>query len=100
MGYEVALTPSARRDLRAIVRTSRRIRPSALRGLVSFASAATISRIEGSLNSGTTRPSRESREAFGVRSYRVIDRVDHGDRRIDVARFWHAARGTPKIEGI
>lgn len=29
-----------------------------------------------------------------VRSYRVIYGLDHGDCRVDVARFWHAARGT------
>ena len=34
-----------------------------------------------------------------VRSYRVIYRVDHGDCRVDVARFWHGERGTPEIEG-
>jgi plasmid stabilization system protein ParE len=31
-----------------------------------------------------------------VRSYRVVYRVDHGDCRIDVLRFWHGARGTPR----
>ena len=33
-----------------------------------------------------------------VRSYRVIYRLDHGDCRVDVARFWHGARGNPEIE--
>lgn len=33
-----------------------------------------------------------------VRPYRVIYRVDHGDCRVDVVRFWHAARGRPEIE--
>lgn len=33
-----------------------------------------------------------------VRSCRVIDRVDDGDcRRIEIARFWHCARGTPEV---
>ena len=35
-----------------------------------------------------------------VRSYGVIYRVDHADCRVDVARFWHGARGTPEIEDI
>jgi hypothetical protein len=25
-------------------------------------------------------------------------RVDHGDCRVDIARFWHGARGTPEID--
>lgn len=33
-----------------------------------------------------------------VRSYRVIYRLDHADCRVDVARFWHGARGRPGIE--
>ena len=35
-----------------------------------------------------------------VRSYRVIYRVDHADCRVDVIRFWHGARGTPKINDV
>ena len=30
-----------------------------------------------------------------VRSYRVVYRVREKERRGDVIRFWHAARGTP-----
>jgi toxin ParE1/3/4 len=32
-----------------------------------------------------------------VRSYRVIYRVDDNERRVDVVRFWHGARGTPEM---
>lgn len=32
-----------------------------------------------------------------VRSYRVIYRVNHADRRVDILRFWHAARGEPDV---
>ena len=31
------------------------------------------------------------------KAYRIIYRVDHGHRRVEVARFWHAARGTPEL---
>ncbi len=33
-----------------------------------------------------------------VKSYRVIYRVTHGQQRVEIIRFWHAARGTPKLE--
>jgi len=32
-----------------------------------------------------------------VRSYRVIYRVNHSTRQVDVLRFWHGARGTPEL---
>ena len=35
-----------------------------------------------------------------VCSYRVIYRVDRADCRVDVARFWHGARGTPKMDEV
>lgn len=35
-----------------------------------------------------------------VRAYRVIYRVDHRDSRVDIARVWHGARGTPQLENV
>ena len=32
-----------------------------------------------------------------VRSYRVIYRVDHARHSVEVARFWHGARGMPDM---
>jgi len=29
------------------------------------------------------------------KSYRIVYRLKHQERRIEVARFWHGARGTP-----
>ncbi|MBV9658864.1 MAG: type II toxin-antitoxin system RelE/ParE family toxin [Verrucomicrobia bacterium] len=31
------------------------------------------------------------------RAYRIIYRVDHARRRVEVSRFWHASRGTPEL---
>jgi toxin ParE1/3/4 len=31
------------------------------------------------------------------RSYRIIYRLRQDERRIDIVRFWHAARGFPRI---
>jgi plasmid stabilization system protein ParE len=33
-----------------------------------------------------------------VRSYRVIYRLDPLDERVEIVRFWHAARGTPRMD--
>jgi plasmid stabilization system protein ParE len=32
-----------------------------------------------------------------VRSYRTVYRVNHEQRFVEIARVWHAARGTPKF---
>jgi plasmid stabilization system protein ParE len=32
-----------------------------------------------------------------VRSYRVVYRVQHSRGEVEIARFWHGARGTPKL---
>lgn len=34
------------------------------------------------------------------RSYRIIYRVNHADRSIEIVRLWHAARGFPHIPGM
>ncbi len=31
------------------------------------------------------------------KSYRIVYRVRHAQRTIEVARFWHGARGTPAV---
>jgi plasmid stabilization system protein ParE len=33
------------------------------------------------------------------RSYRIIYRLRREEQRIDIVRFWHAARGFPRIPG-
>ena len=32
-----------------------------------------------------------------VRSYRIVDRVNHEMELVEIARLWHAARGTPQL---
>lgn len=100
MGYQLAFSPSARRDLRDIVR------------YISLDSPERAVRFGQLLVSSTKRLGDYPElgrvvPEFGnpaireivVRSYRVIYRLDHEDCRVDVVRFWHAARGNPDIEG-
>jgi plasmid stabilization system protein ParE len=101
MGYQVALSPSARRDLRDIVRYISLDSPERAVILGQFLVSHT-KRLADFPEMGRVVP--EFSDPFlreiVVRSYRVIYRVDHGDCRVDVARFWHGARGTPDIRGI
>ena len=99
MGYQVALSPSARRDLRDIVRYISLDSPARAVGFgqLLLSSAKRLSEFP---EMGRVVPEfgDASIREIVVRSYRVIHRVDHGDCRVDIARFWHGARGTPDIE--
>jgi plasmid stabilization system protein ParE len=33
-----------------------------------------------------------------VRSYRVVYRLNHSERTVEVIRFWHAARDVPQLQ--
>ena len=99
MGYQVALSPSARRDLRDIVRYISFEAPERAVTFGQFLLSST-KRLTDFPLLGRVVPEfgDPSIREIVVRSYRVIYRVDHADCRVDVARFWHGARGTPEIE--
>ncbi len=99
MGYQVALSPSARRDLRNIVRYVADDSPDRALSFARFLVSST-KRLADFPEMGRTVPefADPSIREIVVRSYRVIYRVDHEDCRVDVARFWHGARGTPRID--
>lgn len=98
MGYQVALSPSARNDLRDIVRYISLDSPDRAVTFGFFLVSHTKSLSDfpklGRIVPEFNLP--ELREIV-VRSYRVIYRVDETKRRVDIVRFWHGARGTPVI---
>jgi addiction module RelE/StbE family toxin len=98
MDYQVALSPSARRDLRDIVRYISLDSPERAVHFGQFLVSSTKRLAEfpelGRIVPEFNHPS--IREII-VRSYRVIYRIDRVDCRVDVARFWHGARGTPDL---
>ena len=99
MGYQVALSPTARRDLRDIVRYISLDSPERAVTFGQFLVSST-KRLADFPEMGRVVPEFDNpsiREII-VRSYRVIYRLDHDDCRVDVARLWHGARGNPEIE--
>lgn len=98
MGYQVALSPSARRDLRDIVRYISLDSPERAVRFGQFL-VSSVKRLADFPEMGREVPEfgNPSLREIVVRSYRVIYRVDHGGCRVDVARFWHGARGTPEV---
>ena len=97
MGYQVALSPAARRDLRDIVRYISLDSPERAVRFGQFL-VGSVKRLADFPEMGRIVPEFDDpriREIV-VRSYRVIYRVDHAGCRVDIARFWHGARGTPE----
>lgn len=96
MDYQVSLTPLARHDLREIVRYIASDNPTRARTFSDFLVKST-ERLAEFPEIGRVVPEfgDDSLREIIVRSYRIIYRVDHGPRFVDVVRFWHAARGTP-----
>ena len=100
MDYQVVLSPSARRDLRDIARYISLDSPEKALSFGQFLVGKTKVLAQFP-EMGRVVPefaSPELREIV-VRSYRVIYRVSHAKHLVEVARFWHAARGVPQITG-
>ena len=98
MGYRIALAPSARGDLRDIVRYISLDSPDRAIAFGQFL-VGSIRRLGDFPEMGRIVPEFDDpaiREIV-VRTYRVIYRLDLGARRVEVIRFWHAARGKPDI---
>lgn len=98
MGYQVALSPTARHDLQDIVRY---ISVDAPERAVAFGQflLTQAKRLGSFPQMGRMVPEigePKIREIV-VRSYRVIYRIDDSDCRVEIVRFWHGARGTPNI---
>ncbi len=100
MGYQVSLTPSAAHDLQDIVRYISLDSPDRAVAFGQFLVSST-KRLADFPEMGRVVPEfwdPNIREIV-VRSYRVVYQVDHATRRVDIARFWHAARGIPGVGG-
>jgi addiction module RelE/StbE family toxin len=98
MGYRITLSPSARHDLRDIVRYISLDSPERAVTFGQFLITHT-KRLAEFPEMGRVVPefAIPTIREIVVRSYRVIYRVSHAEHRVDVIRFWHGARGTPEI---
>lgn len=98
MGYAVAFSPSARRDLSNIVRFIAMDAPERARAFGRLLLDRTR-RLGEFPELGRVVPEfqDESIRELIVGTYRIVYRVDVHERRIDVVRFWHAARGAPVV---
>ena len=98
MDYQVVLSPSARADLRDIVRYISFDAPDRALQFGLFlisrtrllADSPELGRIVPEIADPVIRE-------IIVASYRIVYRLDQAHRVIEVVRFWHAARGTPEF---
>ena len=98
MACKLIWSPSARDDLRDIVRfiaRDSRARAEAF----GFRMIQSVEGLQEFPEMGRVVPEYgmgEIRELI-IRSYRIVYRVDHSRRTVEIARVWHAARGTPEL---
>ena len=100
MGYEVVLSRIAEADLAEIFDYIARDNPNAAlrvaRELVSrtctIQEFPRIGRVVPEFQIETLRELVQG-------AYRIVYQLDDAKKRIAVARFWHAARGTPEVSG-
>lgn len=98
MGAKIIIAPSARTDLRAIVEFVALHDPVAAERL-GFALIARAESLAQFPQRGRVVPEYRDpllREVLHL-SYRVIYRLKDEDQTVEVVRFWHAARGFPRI---
>jgi plasmid stabilization system protein ParE len=97
MDYQVVLSASARRDIRDVVRyISADVPERALEFGRFLVSKTRILSQFPELGREVPEVGDPAVREIIVRSYRVIYRVRHRERKVEVIRFWHGARGGPK----
>ncbi|MEY2521018.1 MAG: toxin ParE1/3/4 [Verrucomicrobiota bacterium] len=98
MAYKLIWSPVSRDDLRDIVRFIARDNPQRAESFV-YQLMAQTDMLQEHPEIGRSVP--EHRNA-AIREiiftpYRVVYRVNHTRKLIEIARVWHAARGTPDV---
>ena len=98
MGWKIIIAPSADADLADIVRYVARHNPDAA-GRLGYDLITRAEKVAAFPEIGRMVPEFRNSNLREVvcRSYRVIYRIRHDEQRIDIVRFWHAARGFPHI---
>lgn len=99
MDYRVKLSRSARLDMQDIVRYISIDDPERALRFGKFLILHTKS-LGQFPERGRVVPEfgEESIREIIVRTYRIIYRLDHRQRVIEVIRFWHAGRGSPELD--
>ncbi|HKB65628.1 MAG TPA: type II toxin-antitoxin system RelE/ParE family toxin [Pyrinomonadaceae bacterium] len=98
MAYKLTWSPAARDDLLDIVTFISRDSPSRAETFA-YRLIAESDKLQNFSELGRIVPeySVPTIREIIVRSYRIVYRVDHQRKLLEIARVWHAARGTPEL---
>jgi len=98
MGWQVIIAPSARADLEDIVRYVARHNSDAAARL-GYELITRAENLTGFPEIGRVVPefSLPDLREIVSRPYRIIYRLRRAEQRIEIVRFWHGARGIPRI---
>jgi toxin ParE1/3/4 len=98
MAYKLIWSPASRDDLRDIVTFISRDSP--LRAeTFAYHLIAETDKLQNFSEIGRVVPeySVPTIREIIVRSFRIVYRVDHERKLVEIARVWHASRGTPEL---
>ena len=98
MAYKLIWSPASRDDLRDIVTFISRDSPPRAQTFA-YRLIAESDKLQNFSELGRIVPeySVPTIREIIVRSYRIVYRVDHQRKLVEIARVWHAARGTPEL---
>lgn len=98
MAYKLIWSPVSRDDLRDIVRFIARDSPQRADSFA-YRLMAQTDKLQDHPEIGRSVPEHRSptiREII-FKPYRIVYRVNHPQRLVEIARVWHAARGAPRV---
>lgn len=98
MAYKLTWSPAARDDLRDIVTFISRDSPSRAETFA-YRLISETDKLQSFSEIGRVVPeySIPTIREIIVRTYRIVYRVDHEHKLVEIARVWHAARGTLEL---
>lgn len=98
MVYRVVVSPRAQRDLRGVQRyISFNAPQAALRLTQRFFSKQKILELHPEIGRMVPEIHNRAVRELIVGNYRVVYKVDHSKKEIEIVRYWHASRGIPDV---
>jgi toxin ParE1/3/4 len=98
MAYKLIWSPVSRDDLRDIVRFIASDNPERAESFA-YELMAQTDMLQDHPEIGRSVPEHRNATVREIifRPYRIVYRVDHTKKVVEIARVWHAARGTPNV---
>lgn len=98
MAYKLVWSPASRNDLHDIVVFIARDNPDRAMSF-GYQLVSEIARLQEFPELGRIVPEyrNDSVREIIFRPYRIVYRINHGDKLCEIARVWHSSRGIPQL---